>query len=123
AHMSRENAAAVMGMRERQWVLSTVNTALIGLDSAYALYEMAIDSDVFVERVRGVWSQFLVGVLCKECATPARLSPAERDYLFPTEPLMQDLKLELGCPACEGRGTKDRTAVCEALLIGDATQA
>jgi signal transduction histidine kinase len=95
---------------------------LIGLDAAYAAYEMGLENDRFVESVRGVWSQFLVEGLCPECAAPARLSPAEMDYLFPGEPFLRELKVEVGCPACAGKGTAGRTAVCEVLVIGDPSR-
>jgi signal transduction histidine kinase len=122
APLSLQNARAVAAGRPDQWVLAAVETPVIGLDVAYALYEMGIDNATFVDRVRGVWSQFLVEKVCADCAQPARLSAAEMDYLFPTEPLLHDPKIEVGCSACEGRGTKNRDAVCEVLLIADATR-
>ena len=120
--LSNENAGAVASATPDQWVLATVDTPLIGLDTAYALFELGIDYETFFERARGVWSQFLVEKLCTHCAAPATLSPAEMAYLFPTEPLLEDLRMEVGCPACQGRGTKDRDAVCEVLLVGDSTR-
>ncbi len=120
--LSLQNARAVAAVSQGRWVLAAVETPVIGLDAAYALYEMGIDNATFADRVRGVWSQFLVEKLCADCSQPARLSPADMDYLFPTEPLLHDPRMEVGCPACEGRGTKDRDAVCEVLLIGDATR-
>ena len=120
--LSRQNARAVAAAGPDKWVLAAVDTPVIGLDAAYPLYEMGIDNATFIERVRGVWSQFLVEKLCAECAQPTRLSPAEMDYLFPTEPLLHDPKIEVGCPACEGRGTSNREAVCEVLLIADSSR-
>ena len=119
---SRDNAAALLATKPGQWVLATVDTPLIGLDAAYPLYEMGIDNEAFVERVRCVWSQFLVEKLCAACATPAGLSPAELANLFPADPQLEQVKVEVGCAECEGRGTKNREALCEVLLIAEPTR-
>ncbi len=117
-----QNAHALAAADPGQWVLAAVDTPMIGLDAAHALYQMGIGHATFLERVRGVWSQFLVEKLCTECAAPARLSAQEMDYLFPTEPVLEDPRIEVGCPACEGRGTQSRDAVCEVLIIADAAR-
>jgi len=116
------NGPAVLAMSDDRWVLAAVNTALIGLDAAYALHEIGIDNAAFLRRARGVWSQFLVDKLCAACAATARLPDDEMDYLFPTEPLLHEMKAEVGCPACEGKGTQGREAICEVLLVGDSTR-
>jgi signal transduction histidine kinase len=122
AALGRENVEGLASRFPGQWVLATLDTPLIGLDAAYASYEMGLDNDRFVESVRGVWSQFLVETLCPQCAAPARLSPAEMDYLFPAGPFLHELKTEVGCAACGGKGTNGRVAVCEVLLIGDPSR-
>jgi general secretion pathway protein E len=122
APLSRDNASALPAPKPGQWVLATVDTPLIGLDAAYALYEMGIDNEAFAERVRCVWSQFLVDKLCGQCAAPAELTPAELANLFPAEPRLGNVKVEVGCAACDGRGTTNREALCEVLLIADATR-
>jgi type II secretory ATPase GspE/PulE/Tfp pilus assembly ATPase PilB-like protein len=101
APLSRENAKGVMAARNGQWLLATLDTALIGLDVAYPLHGMGIDNETLIDRVRCIWSQFLVARLCADCAVPTGLSPADMDYLFPTEPLLHDPKKEIGCPNCE----------------------
>jgi len=121
--LGRDSAPAVMAAGNRQWVLASVDTALIGLDVAYALHGMGVDNETFIDRVRCVWSQFLVARLCADCAVPARLSPADMDYLFPTAPLLHDPRKEVGCAACEGRGTLNREAVCDVLLVAPSTRA
>jgi signal transduction histidine kinase len=123
APLGRDSATAVMAAGNRQWVLASVDTALIGLDVAYALHGMGVDNEAFIDRVRCIWSQFLVARLCADCAVPARLSPADMDYLFPTAPLLHDPRKEVGCAACEGRGTMNREAVCDVLLISPPTRA
>jgi signal transduction histidine kinase len=122
APMGRENARVVMAARNGQWVLAAIETALIGLDAAYALRGMGIDNETFIDRVRCVWSQFLVPRLCVDCAVTTRLTPTDMDYLFPADPLLHDPKKEVGCAACEGRGTVNREAVCDILLIAPPTR-
>jgi signal transduction histidine kinase len=123
APLGRGNAASVIAQPPGRWILATVDTALIGMDTAYALHQMGIDNAAFVDRVRCVWSQFLIEKLCVECSQPAQLSAAELAHLFPTEPALAGLRVEVGCPACKGRGTKAREAICEALLITGETRA
>jgi signal transduction histidine kinase len=122
-NMARENAQAVFALAPDRWVLAAVDTALIGLDTAYALYEMGIDNAVFIDRVRCVWSQFLVEELCRECARPASLLDDDVAQLFPQGPPPGVVHEEVGCPACDSRGTTGREAICEVLLIDDATRA
>jgi signal transduction histidine kinase len=118
--MNRENAAALLAASSTRWVLAALDTPLIGLDTAYAVYEMSTDSAAFIERVRCVWSQFLVEKLCRECARPANPGADELAYLFPAGPPTGVLHEEAGCGACDRKGTKDREAICEVLLV-DAT--
>ena len=122
ASLDRENVQPAWGVAQNQRVLAAVETALIGLDAAHALYEMGIDHEAFALHVRGIWTQFLVERLCGECATPARLLPGEMDYLFPGESVFAGAKREVGCPACGGIGTEGREAVCEILFVDDAVR-
>jgi signal transduction histidine kinase len=120
--LRRENAAAAFSVAADRWVLAALDTALIGLDTAYALYELGIENAVFVERTRCIWSQFLVERLCRECARPVPLSPDELAYLFPSAIPSADVLAEIGCPACERRGTKHREAICEVVVIDESTR-
>ena len=120
--LRRENAAAAFSVAADRWVLATLDTALIGLDTAYALYELGIENAAFVDRTRCIWSQFLVERLCRECARPTQLAPDELAYLFPSAIPPGDLLAEAGCPACERRGTKSREAICEVVVIDESTR-
>ena len=122
ASMSRDSAQALLAIAPDRWVLAALETALIGLDTAYALYEMGVENAAFVDRTRCVWSQFLVEKLCRDCARPARLLPDEVAYLFPGGAPPGVLHEEVGCVACDRRGTKNREAICEVLLVDDATR-
>jgi signal transduction histidine kinase len=122
ASLDRENAQSAWAFARQRRVLAAADTALIGLDAAHALYEMGIDDEAFAGHISGIWSQFLVESLCTECAMPARLLPGEMDYLFPGEALLAGARREVGCPACEGRGTRGREAVCEVLRVDDAVR-
>ena len=120
--LTRENTPAVFTLPPDRWVLAALDTALIGVDTAYALYEMGIENAAFVDRVRCVWSQFLVERLCPECAKPAHLSTEDAGYLFPSGAPAGELLVEAGCPECDRRGTKNRTAICEVLLIDESSR-
>ena len=84
---------------------------------------MGIENATFFERVRAVWSQFLVERLCRQCAQPAQLSPEEAAYLFPAGAPRGDIFREVGCPACDRRGTRDREAICDVLVIDESSRA
>src|SRR6188768_4290870 len=49
AALNRDNIGAIASCPPGQWLLATLDTALIGLDAAYAAYEMGLDNDRFVE--------------------------------------------------------------------------
>jgi signal transduction histidine kinase len=120
--LTRDNAAAVFALPQDRWVLAALDTALVGIDTAHALYEMGIENPTFFEQVRGVWSQFLVERLCRECAQPAELHPDEAAYLFPAGTPRGEIFREAGCAACNRRGTKDREAICDVLLVDEASR-
>ena len=122
ANLGRENTQAFWRSAGDRWLLATLDTALIGHDAAYALQELSIDSDAFVDHARCVWSQFLVPVLCAECARPAQLSKAEIDDVFPGGKQFERMLDQGECVGCDNKGAKGKVAVCEAILITDATR-
>lgn len=127
ANLSLINNKAVVQVSARRWVLATVDTAMIGVDVAYPLYQMGISNETFTDLVRLVWSQLLVETLCTQCSAPAELTAAEVDYLFPTNLPGSGTRVEVGCPVCaknsrSARGNAGRHAVCEAILIDDTSR-
>jgi class 3 adenylate cyclase len=116
APLSRDNAMPAFSTRG-SWVLAAVDTPLIGSDVAYAVKEMGVDYDSFIDRVRCIWSQLLLPRLCGTCGKPAKLSPAELEYLFPAGTPGGTLLEECGCEACHWRGTEGRDAIAEAMLF------
>jgi hypothetical protein len=127
APLQAMNAEAVLSASAGRWLLATVDTAAIGLDVAAALHPLGVRSDVFLDHVRLVWSQQLAGALCDACAAPAHLSAAESAELFPDGNPGEGLRIEVGCPVCQAaanqpRGTNDRTAICDAMLIDDQSR-
>lgn len=127
ANLGRTSHKVAMQASARRWVLATVDTAMIGVDVAYPLYQMGISNETFVDSVRLVWSQQLVETLCAQCSSPALLADAELDYLFPTGLPSAGIRVEVGCPVCSedsrsSNGNAGRLAVCEAILIDDASR-
>ncbi|MEO5672606.1 MAG: adenylate/guanylate cyclase domain-containing protein [Ramlibacter sp.] len=120
ALVSRENAPAVWAASANRCIFASLDTALIGIDASYALREMGITAEEFVERTRCVWSQFLVSALCEKCAKPAQLSRTEMEDLFPGDRQFSRILAAGQCPECAPG--KYRVAVCEALLINDTTR-
>ena len=79
APLNRINAGPTFKAAIDHWVFGELDTALVGIDVAYALYEMGVGYESFVDSVRAIWSQFLVKSLCMQCAKPASLSPKDRE--------------------------------------------
>lgn len=77
SNLSLVNHKAVWQACTVRWVLATVDTAMIGIDVAYPLYQMGISNETFGDLVRLVWSQLLVETLCTQCSVPAQLTTAE----------------------------------------------
>ena len=80
---------------------------------------MGVPYDEFAAGVRCIWSQFLVEALCEACASDAVASPEELEVLFPSSPPSGQLKTEVGCAECEGRGTKGMVAIPDVTFITD----
>ncbi|MEJ6022507.1 adenylate/guanylate cyclase domain-containing protein [Ramlibacter sp. PS4R-6] len=121
--LDRNVAPALWRSRPGRWMVVTIDSPLLGADIAYPLMEMGLPPEDFVARTRCVWSQFLVRLLCKSCARPARLGEAELEHLLPTGRMPRQLLTSPGCPECGGQGIKDRLAATEVLLVNDRTRA
>ncbi len=121
------NAAAVLSAAAGRWLLATVDTPAIGLDVAAAVHRLGVRSEAFIDSVRLVWSQQLVGALCSACSAPAQLSAAESADLFPDGVPGDGVRIEVGCPVCQAaahaaRGTRGSTAICDATLIDEQSR-
>ena len=122
AQLARENAKAVMARASQAPVLAALDSPLMGLDAAYALREMGVGYDQFAETVSGVWSQILMPRLCAACSSPAQLRDDEVAYLYPSGRAPGGLRQEVGCEACDWRGTERRTVLVEALVVDDTNR-
>ncbi len=127
APLQAGNVDTVLAMAPGRWLLATVETTLAGLEAADDVLLLGIDNERLLELVRMVWSQQLVDALCKHCSTPTQLESAESAYLFPNEQPPLGLRIEAGCPQCDAatnqaRGTLGKEAVCEVVLIDDASR-
>ena len=123
AALDRESTPPLWELPAGRWLLAALDSPLIGHDVTYALRELNVSAESFLERTRCVWSQFLVDVLCAQCAVPAQLSTTEMDDLFPGHSLSGKLLDDGTCTGCDNKGAKGKVAVCEAILITDETRA
>lgn len=119
APLDRENAKGVLAAASRpRWIYVAVDTALAGLDLSYVLRDMGVGYADFADAVRGIWSIFLLPALCERCATEVTLDPAEAELLAPGRALAA-VKVETGCPHCNGEGTEGRVALSDITIIDD----
>lgn len=118
APLNRENAEAVLAAASRpRWMFVAVETALAGLDLSYVLRDMGIGYADFADTVRAIWSILLLPALCDRCATEVTLDSAEAELLAPGRAL-GTVKVEAGCPHCNGEGTEGRVALSDITIIG-----
>jgi type II secretory ATPase GspE/PulE/Tfp pilus assembly ATPase PilB-like protein len=127
APLDAVNAEAVLSAAAGRWLLATVDTPAIGLDVAAVVHRLGVRNEAFIDSIRLVWSQQLAGALCSACSVPAQLSAAESADLFPDGMLVDRVRTEVGCPACQAaananRGTRGSTAICDATLIDDQSR-
>jgi general secretion pathway protein E len=121
APLGAANAAAAVALARNRWVLAALEDGECGVDVVAALDALRVDRNAFADAVRVIWCQFLVPGLCGECALPAPLADDElRELLAATATTRADLRVENGCAACGGSGTRGREAVCDVLVVDDA---
>ena len=68
----------------------------------------------------GVMAQRLVRTLCPDCRQPAPATDEEKRLLGITDARTVTLYHPQGCPACNHKGFRGRTAIHE-LIVVDAT--
>jgi len=123
APLDRENAKAVLAAAsQKRWIFVAVETALAGLDLSYVLRDMSIGYADFADTVRGIWSILLLPALCERCGTEVPLDEAEAELLAPGGALAA-VKVETGCPHCNGLGTAGRVALSDITIIDDERRA
>lgn len=122
APLNRENASATIAIAADRWVFAALDTLASGLDASYALREMGVSYDDFADNVRCIWSQFLVEALCDDCAADAKMSAEELELLFPTGGPLSPVKTEVGCAACNERGTTGRVAISDVTFVTDSAR-
>lgn len=121
APLGAANAAATVALARNRWVLAALEDSECGADVVAALDALRVDRNAFADAVRLIWCQFLVPGLCDACALPAPLADDELcELLAATATTRADLRVENGCAACGGSGTRGREAVCDVLVVDDA---
>lgn len=97
-------------------VFSTIHTNN-AVSTISRLKDMDIQPYLLASTLAGVISQRLVRKVCPVCAISEPASAYEKKILGVTEDVM--LKKSVGCPSCNMKGYKGRTAVFEVLEMDD----
>jgi hypothetical protein len=90
--MRAERRAAAAASQGR-WVLAAVETPVIGLDARTRRDEWELTMQRSPSEYVACGRSSSSRSVCQVCARPARLTAAEMDYLFPTQPLLHESKI------------------------------
>ncbi|MBV9998661.1 MAG: type II/IV secretion system protein [Verrucomicrobia bacterium] len=87
---------------------------------------LGIPRFIIAEVLKCVFAQRLAGVICPDCAVPARNAPSREEMLEHYRVRPSDIPDQLqflntdkrpGCPRCKGTGIVGRTLICEAFYV------
>ncbi|ARA38755.1 general secretion pathway protein E [Escherichia coli] len=84
------------------------------------LQDMGVEPFLLSSSLTGVMAQRLVRTLCPDCRQPAPATDEEKRLLGITDARTVTLYHPQGCPACNHKGFRGRTAIHE-LIVVDAT--
>jgi general secretion pathway protein E/type IV pilus assembly protein PilB len=99
-------------------VFSTLHTNS-ALGAFPRLLDIGIQPDIMAGNIIGVIAQRLVRVLCPQCKEAYVPTPEERQILGASAESTNYIYRPVGCPKCNNKGYKGRSAVME-LLVMDA---
>lgn len=100
-------------------VLSTLHTNT-AVGAITRLQDMGVEPFLLSSSLTGVMAQRLVRTLCTDCRQPAPATDEEKRLLGITDVRTVTLYHPQGCPACNHKGFRGRTAIHE-LIVVDAT--
>ncbi len=100
-------------------VLSTLHTNT-AVGAITRLQDMGVEPFLLSSSLTGVMAQRLVRTLCPDCRQPAPATDEEKRLLGITDARTVTLYHPQGCPACNHKGFRGRTAIHE-LIVVDAT--
>jgi type II secretory ATPase GspE/PulE/Tfp pilus assembly ATPase PilB-like protein len=97
-------------------VFSTLHTNS-ALGAFPRLLDIGIQPDIMAGNIIGVIAQRLVRVLCTHCKEAYVPSREERQILGPAAESTNYIYRPVGCPRCNNKGYKGRSAVMELLIM------
>lgn len=100
-------------------VLSTLHTNT-AVGAITRLQDMGVEPFLLSSSLTGVMAQRLVRTLCPDCRQSAPATDEEKRLLGITDARTVTLYHPQGCPACNHKGFRGRTAIHE-LIVVDAT--
>ena len=100
-------------------VLSTLHTNT-AVGAITRLQDMGVEPFLLSSSLTGVMAQRLVRTLCPDCRQAAPATDEEKRLLGITDARTVTLYHPQGCPACNHKGFRGRTAIHE-LIVVDAT--
>ncbi|MBV8899169.1 MAG: type II/IV secretion system protein [Verrucomicrobia bacterium] len=87
---------------------------------------LGIPRFIIAEVLKCVFAQRLAGVICPDCAVPAKNAPSREEMLdhykirpddLPAQIQFFNVEKRSGCPRCKGTGIVGRTLICEAFYV------
>lgn len=99
-------------------VLSTIHTNS-AVKTLTRLVDMGIDSFLVASSLSGVIAQRLLRVVCPQCSVDDAPSKSEKALLEKHGMKTDTIKRAVGCPACNSKGYRGRTAIFEILDVNE----
>jgi len=118
----RSAKTIVAAARRGRRILTTIHTPFIGIDAAYTVQMQGVPVQDFLETFSCLASQMLIPMLCRACRQEVTVSAEEMRAIDPAATLPMRAWKEVGCEECAQRGTRNRYAIQEVLMINDATR-
>ena len=116
----RDGETALEAVRASQTghlVLSTLHCN-DSVDAIQRLFDLGLHRNSLASELLAIMAQRLAKRICPDCKVPAEPDPQILRELFPQQvPDNFRCFVGQGCPQCNGRGTRGRTAVVEFLQI------
>ena len=106
-------------VKKGQWIFSTIDTPLIGIDIAYYLHGLGLSSQEIVGCLSGIVSLILAPKLCMECREQVAADMEDTRLLYPDAEEAGLVWRAVGCEKCEYRGNKGRCPPVAVVQVND----
>ena len=106
-------------VKKGQWIFSTLETPLIGIDIAYYLQGLGLSSQDIVDSLSGIVSMILAPKLCTECREQTAADIEDTHLIYPDAEEAGLVWKAVGCEKCEYSGIKGKCPPIAVVQMDD----